>query len=73
MVGEVGDTDLVTSLFEKHGFGAVVHFAAYAYVGESVGDPLKYFSNNTAEPIKLLQVMQKFGCKEFVFSSTCLS
>ena len=71
VVGEVGDTALVTSLFEKHRFGAVVHFAAYAYVGESVTDPLKYFSNNTAEPIKLLQVMQKFDCKVFVFSSTC--
>lgn len=71
VVGEVGDQKLVRSLFEKHGFGAVVHFAAYAYVGESVTDPLKYYQNNTAEPIKLLQVMQEFGCKVFVFSSTC--
>jgi len=71
VVGEVGDTELVSSLFEKHKFGAVVHFAAYAYVGESVTDPLKYFSNNTAEPLKLLQVMQQHGCKVFVFSSTC--
>ena len=71
VVGDVGDQDLVRSLFAKHGFGAVVHFAAYAYVGESVTDPLKYYQNNTAEPIKLLQVMQEFGCKVFVFSSTC--
>ncbi len=69
--GEVGDQELVRSLFEKHGFGAVIHFAAYAYVGESVTNPLKYYQNNTAEPIKLLQVMQEFGCKVFVFSSTC--
>jgi UDP-glucose 4-epimerase len=62
---------LVRGLFEKYGFGAVVHFAAYAYVGESVTNPLKYYQNNTAEPIKLLQVMQEFGCKVFVFSSTC--
>jgi UDP-glucose 4-epimerase len=61
----------VRSLFEKHRFGAVVHFAAYAYVGESVTNPLKYYQNNTAEPIKLLQVMQEFDCKVFVFSSTC--
>jgi len=69
--GEVGDTELVASLFKKHGFGAVVHFAAYAYVGESVTDPLKYYANNTAEPVKLLKVMQEYGCKVFVFSSTC--
>ena len=71
VVGETGNRDLVRSLFEKHRFGAVVHFAAYAYVGESVTNPLKYYENNTAEPIKLLQVMQEFGCKVFVFSSTC--
>ncbi len=71
VVGDVGDQDLVRSLFEKHRFGAVIHFAAFAYVGESVTNPLKYYQNNTAEPIKLLQVMQEFGCKAFVFSSTC--
>lgn len=71
VVGDVGDQDLLRSLFQKHRFGAVVHFAAYAYVGESVTNPLKYYQNNTAEPIKLLQVMQEFGCRVFVFSSTC--
>lgn len=71
VVGEVGDQQLVRSLFERYRFDAVVHFAAYAYVGESVTNPLKYYQNNTAEPIKLLQVMQEKGCKAFVFSSTC--
>lgn len=71
VTGAVGDRDLVRSLFEKHRFGAVIHFAAYAYVGESVTNPLKYYWNNTAEPIALLQVMQEFDCKAFVFSSTC--
>lgn len=71
VVGDVGNQGLVRSLFEKHHFGAVIHFAAYAYVGESVTDPLKYYRNNTSEPIMLLQVMQEFGCKVFVFSSTC--
>ena len=71
VVGDVGDQDLVRALFKKHNFAAVVHFAAYAYVGESVTNPLKYYQNNTAEPIKLLQVMQECGCKVFVFSSTC--
>ncbi len=71
VVGDVGNQALVRSLFEKHAFGAVIHFAAYAYVGESVTNPLKYYQNNTAEPIKLLQVMQEHSCKVFVFSSTC--
>jgi UDP-glucose-4-epimerase GalE len=71
VVGDVGDQALVQDLFAKHRFGAVIHFAAFAYVGESVTNPLKYYQNNTAEPIKLLQVMQEFDCKVFVFSSTC--
>lgn len=69
--GAVGDRALLESLFKKHGFSAVVHFAAYAYVGESVSNPLKYYRNNTAEPLTLLEVMQEHGCKCFVFSSTC--
>ena len=71
IIGDVGDQELVRSLFAKYQFGAVIHFAAYAYVGESVTNPLKYYKNNTAEPINLLQVMQEFECKVFVFSSTC--
>ncbi|MGA0845749.1 MAG: UDP-glucose 4-epimerase GalE [Luteolibacter sp.] len=71
VIGDVGDRELLRSLFQTHRFGAVVHFAAYAYVGESVSDPLKYYSNNTAEPIELLRVMRDFDCKVFVFSSTC--
>lgn len=71
VVGEVGDRALLKELFARHSFGAVVHFAAYAYVGESVTDPLKYYRNNTAEPLTLLEVMEEHGCKAFVFSSTC--
>lgn len=71
VVGDVGDRELVARLFAEHRFGAVVHFAAFAYVGESVTDPLKYYRNNTAEPIALLEVMRDFACKVFVFSSTC--
>jgi UDP-glucose-4-epimerase GalE len=71
VVGSIGDTGLVEDLFARHGFGAVVHFAAFAYVGESVTDPLKYYANNTAAPVGLLQVMQRHGCRVFVFSSTC--
>lgn len=69
--GDIGDHSLLRSLFREHGFSAVVHFAAFAYVGESVTDPLKYYRNNTAAPLTLLEVMQEFGCQQFVFSSTC--
>jgi UDP-glucose-4-epimerase GalE len=69
--GDIGDATLLRSLFQEHGFSAVVHFAAFAYVGESVTNPLKYYRNNTAAPLALLEVMQEFGCQQFVFSSTC--
>jgi UDP-glucose-4-epimerase GalE len=71
VIGNVGDPSLLRDLFKKHRFCAVIHFAAFAYVGESVTNPLKYYWNNTAEPIALLQVMQENECKAFVFSSTC--
>lgn len=71
VVGAVGDRELLTRLFKEHQFSGVIHFAAYAYVGESVTDPLKYYRNNTAEPLTLLEVMSDFGCKSLVFSSTC--
>ena len=69
--GAVGDRELLRRLFKKHQFEAVIHFAAFAYVGESVTDPLKYYRNNTAEPLTLLGVMAEFNCQAFVFSSTC--
>lgn len=71
VVGAIGDKELLRGLFKKYQFAGVVHFAAFTYVGESVTDPLKYYRNNTAEPLTLLEVMQEFGCKSFVFSSTC--
>ena len=71
VVGEIGDRELVNGLFEKHRFQAVIHFAAFAYVGESVTDPLKYYRNNTADPLVLLEAMRDHGCRIFVFSSTC--
>ncbi|MGE9268827.1 MAG: UDP-glucose 4-epimerase GalE [Verrucomicrobiales bacterium] len=69
--GSVGDAKLLEDLFGRYDFAAVVHFAAYTYVGESVEDPLKYYRNNTAEPLVLLEAMQRHGCRSFVFSSTC--
>jgi UDP-glucose 4-epimerase len=49
----------------------VMHFAAYAYVGESVQQPLKYYQNNVAATLHLLEAMLKHGVRKFVFSSTC--
>jgi UDP-glucose-4-epimerase GalE len=50
---------------------AVIHFAAFAYVGESVEKPLKYYDNNVVGSIRLLQAMVEVGVKKLVFSSTC--
>jgi len=69
--GDIADASLLDEIFTNHTVTAVVHFAAYAYVGESVTDPIKYYDNNTAKPLVLLSAMQKYGCKNFVFSSTC--
>lgn len=51
----------------------VMHFAAFAYVGESVQQPLKYYQNNVGETIQLLAAMKATGVRKFVFSSTCAS
>lgn len=69
--GDVGDKDLLNRIFNENEIEAVIHFAAFAYVGESMDDPLKYYRNNTAEPIVLLDAMRDNDCKKFIFSSTC--
>lgn len=69
--GDVGDADLLNTLFAEHSFHAVLHFAAYAYVGESVEHPHKYYENNVAKPLVLLKTMVDHGCLKFIFSSTC--
>ncbi|MBK1833408.1 UDP-glucose 4-epimerase GalE [Roseibacillus ishigakijimensis] len=69
--GDLGDSALLTRLFATNRFAAVMHFAAFAYVGESVEDPLKYYQNNLSAPLNLLAVMQEYGCQQFIFSSTC--
>lgn len=69
--GDMADAALVERIFSEHKIEAVVHFAAFAYVGESVDDPLKYYRNNTAAPLTILEAMQRHGCQRFIFSSTC--
>jgi len=69
--GDVADRPLVEQVLRKHGIEAVMHFAAYAYVGESATDPGKYYANNVAGTIDLLEAMRAVGVARFVFSSTC--
>ena len=51
--------------------GGCIHFAAYKAVGESIREPLKYYSNNVGGSVALLQVLASRGCKRLVFSSSC--
>ncbi len=67
----LGDEEVVGDILTKEKIELVMHFAAFAYVGESVNDPLKYYFNNTVETLHLLKTMVEHGVKKFVFSSTC--
>jgi UDP-arabinose 4-epimerase len=69
--GDLADKDLVRSSVREYGIDAVMHFAAYAYVGESMTDPGKYFRNNVTNTINLLDAMVDTGVQSIVFSSTC--
>jgi UDP-glucose 4-epimerase len=68
---ELGDEAAVGAVLENERIEVVMHFAAFAYVGESVHDPLKYYFNNSVATLQLLQTMLKHEVKKFVFSSTC--
>lgn len=69
--GDIGDKLLIDKIFTENNIEGVLHFAAYAYVGESVQQPIKYYQNNTAASLNLVEVMLKHGCNKFIFSSTC--
>ncbi len=75
--GDVGDRDLMARLLVEHKVKTVLHFAATAYVGESVSMPLRYYRNNTAATLSLLEAVQESwqdahgGVEKLVFSSTC--
>lgn len=71
LVGDLADAALLKELFKTYPIKAVVHFAGYAYVGESVTDPAKYYRNNVANTLNLLEAMHAAGIKTFIFSSTC--
>ena len=69
--GNVGDPELVTRIVREHNIDACIHFAAFAYVGESVTDPALYYENNVEQGIRLLGALLANGVRRFVFSSTC--
>lgn len=71
VIGDTGDRALLDDLFKTHDVAAVIHFSAYAYVGESVSDPAKYYRNNVLGTLTLLEAMLAASVKNFVFSSTC--
>lgn len=71
VVGDMGDRALVESTLREHSLDSVMHFAACALVGESVQDPGKYYQNNVAGTLALLEAMRAVGVKKIVFSSTC--
>lgn len=68
---DLGDRESMAGILEKESIDVVMHFAAYAYVGESVQEPLKYYLNNVAATLHLLAAMTDAGVRKFVFSSTC--
>ena len=71
IVGDISDSALVRRVLREHRISAVMHFAAFAYVGESVTKPGLYFRNNVAATLGLLECIVRANVGQFVFSSTC--
>ena len=69
-VGDVCDKSLLEEIFSKEKIEAVIHFAGYKAVGESVQKPLMYYENNLISTLYLLEIMNKYSCKKFIFSSS---
>jgi UDP-glucose-4-epimerase GalE len=71
VAADLNDRGTLTQVLRDNKIDAVMHFAAFAYVGESVTEPLAYYQNNVATTVSVLQSMQEVGVSRFVFSSTC--
>jgi UDP-glucose 4-epimerase len=71
VVGDIGDRATLDKLFATYNFAAVMHFAAYIAVGESVSNPAKYYRNNVSGTLTLLEAMVAANVKKIVFCSTC--
>ena len=70
-VGDILDRGRLDEVIQKYKPEAVIHFAAFAYIGESVLEPAKYYRNNVAGSLMLLDAMRDFGIDKIIFSSTC--
>jgi UDP-glucose 4-epimerase len=71
VLADLNDKISLVQVLKKYKIDTVMHFAAYAYVGESVEKPLMYYQNNVATTVSVLESMQEAGVNRFVFSSTC--
>src|SRR4051794_30265185 len=71
LVADLSELHRLDHALVEHRIEAVVHFAAFAYVGESVQDPAKYYQNNLVNTLNLLDLLRRHGVSRFVFSSTC--
>jgi UDP-glucose 4-epimerase len=69
--GNCSDIGFLRMLFQEEKFVAVIHFAAYKSVNESVAEPLLYYHNNISSMVQLMKVMEEFGVNELIFSSSC--
>jgi UDP-glucose-4-epimerase GalE len=69
--GSLHDTARLRQVLHEYAITDVLHFAAFAYVGESMQDPLKYYDNNVMGTLSLLQAMRDVGVRHLIFSSTC--
>jgi UDP-arabinose 4-epimerase len=69
--GDIADRATLDNVIARHRPSAVMHFAAYTYVGESVDNPGKYYRNNVAGTLTLLEAVRDHGIPHFIFSSTC--
>ena len=68
--GDVCNKDLLRKIFSENKIDAVIHFAGYKAVGESVKKPIMYYRNNIDSTLSLIEVMNEFNCKKIVFSSS---
>ena len=67
---DVADKAALSEVFAKEDIGAVIHFAGYKAVGESVAKPIEYYRNNLDSTLTLLEVMREMGVKNLIFSSS---
>lgn len=68
--GDMNDADILNKIFEENEIDAVIDFAAFKAVGESVAKPIEYYKNNVATVLELIGAMKRYNCKKLVFSSS---